>query len=151
MLHARGHSPMRGRSAGGARRYCYTVGLFGPYAWFSTVHTEFTCGRRRGRRATVKARMRILFCVNAAPLPPMDGFRLVVDALVRELRERPARHDVRVLAFRIADQDERDAPEYLRLIPHMQRGVWAKARLFFGASVRGRPLSADVEAARMRA
>lgn len=96
--------------------------------------------------------MRILFCVNAAPLPPMDGFRLVVDALVRELRGGPEqRHEVRVVAFRIADQDEHGTPEYLRLVPHVRRGAWAKAGLFVAASLRGRPLSADVEAGGMRA
>ncbi len=91
--------------------------------------------------------MRILFCVNAAPLPPMDGFRLVIDALVHELRQR---HEVRVVAFRIADQDERGAPEYLRLVPQVRRGICVKAGQFLGASVRRRPLSADVEAAAMR-
>jgi glycosyltransferase involved in cell wall biosynthesis len=92
--------------------------------------------------------MRILFCVNAAPLPPMDGFRLVVDALVREFRQR---HEVRVLAFHIPGQDERDAPGYLRLVPYRQPGVLGTIGLLLRAALRRRPLRADIDAADLRA
>ncbi|MGH8908923.1 MAG: glycosyltransferase family 4 protein [Egibacteraceae bacterium] len=91
--------------------------------------------------------MRILFCVNAAPLPPMDGFRLVVDALVREFRQR---HEVRVLAFAIPGQDPSSAPGHLRLVPYRPSGVLSRAGLLLRAAARGRPLRADVDAAGLR-
>jgi glycosyltransferase involved in cell wall biosynthesis len=45
--------------------------------------------------------VRILFCSLEAPLPPVNGLRSHVSALVRELRKE---HQVRVLAYRMPDQ-----------------------------------------------
>jgi glycosyltransferase involved in cell wall biosynthesis len=45
--------------------------------------------------------MRILVCSLEAPLPPVNGLRSHVSALVRELRKE---HQVRVLAYRMPDQ-----------------------------------------------
>ena len=45
--------------------------------------------------------MKILSCASAAPLPPTTGFTLVLNALLREFRQR---HLVRVIAHRRGDQ-----------------------------------------------
>jgi glycosyltransferase involved in cell wall biosynthesis len=91
--------------------------------------------------------MRVLFCVSAAPLPPTDGFRLVVEALVRELRQR---HEVRVLALHASCQEHDEGPEHLRLVPRPRRTTIGLAGLLLSATVRGRPLRADADAAAMR-
>jgi glycosyltransferase involved in cell wall biosynthesis len=49
--------------------------------------------------------MRILICAQQAPLPPANGFRLQVAALLRELRRE---HEVRVVALRFPDQERID-------------------------------------------
>src|SRR5205809_6495002 len=45
--------------------------------------------------------MRILVCTLEVPLPPVNGMRLQVGALVNELR---ARHDVRLVGLAFPDQ-----------------------------------------------
>ena len=41
--------------------------------------------------------MRVLICATEAPLPPTNGFRVMLTALTQEVQKA---HDVRVLAFR---------------------------------------------------
>jgi glycosyltransferase involved in cell wall biosynthesis len=88
--------------------------------------------------------MRILICASEAPLPPTNGFRLLLSALVAELR---LRHDVRVLALRSADQqpspEDRD---WLRLVERPAQSALADARALVSAVARRRPLSADAVA-----
>jgi polysaccharide biosynthesis protein PslH len=85
--------------------------------------------------------MRVLICATEAPLPPVNGFRLMLAALVRELRQD---HDVRVVAFRPPEQQESSAGETeLRLLPHPEHGLLGSALETAGAVVRGRPLRAD--------
>lgn len=45
--------------------------------------------------------MRVLICAHEAPLPPLNGFRLQVEALARALS---AHHEVRLVAYRMPDQ-----------------------------------------------
>lgn len=85
--------------------------------------------------------MRILICAVEAPLPPTNGLRLMLSALVRELRRD---HDVRVLAFRAADQFPDTADETgMRLLPRPGTGHAVAAAGLARAVLRGRPLSAD--------
>src|SRR6266566_8637870 len=92
--------------------------------------------------------MRILVCAHSAPLPPLDGFRLQVDALVRELQKR---HEVFVVAFRMPDQLPSELPrEDMRLIEPPPRSWLIDAALLARAIVRRRPLSVDRLAARIR-
>lgn len=65
------------------------------------------------------ATVRILFCSLEAPLPPMNGLRLQVSALVRELRRE---HEVRVLALRMPDQEKVTESEGMRLIEGKSSG-----------------------------
>jgi polysaccharide biosynthesis protein PslH len=57
--------------------------------------------------------VRILVCSLEAPLPPMNGLRSQVLALVRELRKE---HRVRVLAYRMPDQVAPATSEDIRLV-----------------------------------
>lgn len=58
--------------------------------------------------------MRILICSLEAPLPPVNGFRLQLSALIEQLRQR---HQVRVIAFRYPDQTAPNLDPECRLIP----------------------------------
>lgn len=93
--------------------------------------------------------MRILICAAQAPLPPSNGLRLQVGALLRELRQS---HDVRVLAFRMPDQGTHpdDEPD-VRLVPWPAKQPVKDLGLLVRAVVRGRPLRWDGLAARLRA
>ena len=85
--------------------------------------------------------MRILVCATEAPLPPVNGFRLMLTALTRELVRE---HDVRVLAFRSPDQRGSPPEESrLRLLPQPEDGFLGSAVQAAGAAARGRPLRAD--------
>jgi glycosyltransferase involved in cell wall biosynthesis len=91
--------------------------------------------------------MRILICASEAPLPPVNGFRVMLDALVREVRNT---HDVRVLAFQSPGQEApTKGDQELRLIPRPKglgpAGILEMAR----AAARDRPLRADRLAAPM--
>jgi polysaccharide biosynthesis protein PslH len=90
--------------------------------------------------------MRILICAVEAPLAPVNGFRLMLGALTRGLRRE---HQVRVLAFRAADQtaDALDQDE-LRLVAR-PRGRLGDATSLVNGVFRGRPLRADALAARL--
>lgn len=84
--------------------------------------------------------MRVLVVGAEAPFPPVTGFRLVVDALLRGL---PADHEVRFVGFRMPDQGTQELPVPGRLLtwPELSRldDAWDLAR----AVVTGRPLRPD--------
>jgi glycosyltransferase involved in cell wall biosynthesis len=85
--------------------------------------------------------MRILVCSLEAPLPPMNGFRLHLIPLLRELRRD---HDVRLVGFRYPDQDpaaEPDVPS--RLFPRPSTRLPGKARELPRSLMTGRPLGVD--------
>ncbi|MGH2556942.1 MAG: glycosyltransferase family 4 protein [Actinomycetota bacterium] len=63
--------------------------------------------------------MRILICSLEAPLPPSNGLRVHVSALVRELQKE---HEVRVLALHKLDQDDPGNLDWLRLVPDKIEG-----------------------------
>jgi glycosyltransferase involved in cell wall biosynthesis len=89
--------------------------------------------------------VRILICAIEAPLPPINGFRLMLGALLEEFRRD---HEVRVLALRAADQ-EADSREQnqLRLVPRPEAARLGDAAALVQAFVRRRPLRADAMAA----
>jgi glycosyltransferase involved in cell wall biosynthesis len=73
----------------------------------------------------------------------------MLTALTRELR---GRHDVRILAFRAGDQSPEPGDEHdLRLVERPATRNLAGARHLLRARMRGRPLTADLLAATMRA
>jgi glycosyltransferase involved in cell wall biosynthesis len=84
--------------------------------------------------------MRILICASEAPLPPVNGFRVLLTALTKELRRE---HSVRVLAFRSPDQrlTERE-PDDLRLLPQPENRFADSIAQTVQAFVAGRPLRA---------
>lgn len=89
--------------------------------------------------------MRILICAVEAPLPPINGFRLMLGALTQELRRK---HEVRVLAFRAADQEAAARDEsQLRLVPRPEADTLGDAAAVLQALLRRRPLRADALAA----
>lgn len=89
--------------------------------------------------------MRILICAVEAPLPPINGFRLMLSALTEELRRD---HEVRVLALRAADQDEAPVDEnHLRLVSRPEVHRLGDAAALVQALLRRRPLRADALAA----
>jgi glycosyltransferase involved in cell wall biosynthesis len=92
--------------------------------------------------------MRILICAHEAPLPPTNGFRLQVSALVGELRRH---HEVRLLSFLTPDQDaDGGAPDGMRLLPHPIAGPAGKAFRYPEAVLRRRPWGVDRLAAAIR-
>jgi glycosyltransferase involved in cell wall biosynthesis len=89
--------------------------------------------------------MRILICAVEAPLPPVNGFRLMLAALTKELRSE---HDVRVLAFVAPDQETVGSHDPgLRLVPRPEAARLGDAAALVQALVRRRPLRADAMAA----
>jgi len=91
--------------------------------------------------------MRILVCALEAPLPPVNGFRLHLSALIKELRRN---HQVFVLALHMPDQSGHVEPsEGLRLLAHPGRRP-LRARSIARAIVRGQPPFADEVAALFR-
>jgi glycosyltransferase involved in cell wall biosynthesis len=89
--------------------------------------------------------MRILICASEAPLPPTNGFRLMLGALTKELRRG---HDVRVLAFVARDQETVGSHDTgLRLVPRPEADRLGDAATLMQAFVRRRPLRADAMAA----
>lgn len=77
----------------------------------------------------------------------MNGFRVMLTALTRELR---ADHEVRVLAFRSPDQAAPPNAGDVRLLPRPEGGPGATLATLY-AAVRGRPLRADRLSAAMEA
>ena len=85
--------------------------------------------------------MRILVCASEAPLPPVNGFRVMLRALLQEVRRE---HEVRVLAFCSPGQEaEAEGEDDLRLIPRPQGFGPAAILETARAAARGRPLRAD--------
>jgi glycosyltransferase involved in cell wall biosynthesis len=82
--------------------------------------------------------VRILFCLVEAPLPPPNGFRLAVDALLRELAQLG--HELRVIGLRASDQHDH-AGEDMRLLRRRSR---SRAFLLARATLLRRPLTADL-------
>jgi len=92
--------------------------------------------------------MRVLVCSLEAPVPPMNGFRLHLIPLLRELRHN---HDVRLVGFRYPDQDPSAEPLIpSRLFPRPSTRVWGKVRELPRSLVTGRPLGVDRLANRLR-
>jgi polysaccharide biosynthesis protein PslH len=92
--------------------------------------------------------MRILICASEAPLPPTNGFRLMLTALVQELR---LRHEVRVLAILSPDQRSDPGTEQgLRLVPRRKTSRAKDAGALLRAFVTRRPLTADSLASSLR-
>lgn len=96
--------------------------------------------------------MRILICAQQAPLPPPDGFRLHLEALLQEFTQE---HEVRTLAFLSAAQvSDAGSPWDMRLLrlPARRSPQWFG---YIGSSLirsvfLGRPLRVDELAQRMR-
>jgi glycosyltransferase involved in cell wall biosynthesis len=87
--------------------------------------------------------MRILICASSAPLPPMNGFRLLVAALERELRRG---HTVTTVALLRKDQArpvQADRAGALVTVPPPPDGPMHVAAGLATASVLRRPLNAD--------
>jgi polysaccharide biosynthesis protein PslH len=88
--------------------------------------------------------VRILIVASSAPLPPLDGFGLLVDHLVRELRRS---HDVRVVAQVREDADpgglDGTYASDVRFSPRRRRPRWVAALSSPGAVLRSRPLTDD--------
>jgi len=83
--------------------------------------------------------MRVLFCAEEAPLPPDNGLRAPLAALVRHVGKE---NDVRVLAYRMPDQAA-EGTEEMRLVARPASGATRRAALFARSLARRRPLSAD--------
>jgi glycosyltransferase involved in cell wall biosynthesis len=85
--------------------------------------------------------LRILICASEAPLPPVNGFRVMLKALVREVRRE---HEVRMLAFRSPGQEAPATGEDdMQLLPR-PKGLDPTAILQMArAAAHGRPLRAD--------
>jgi glycosyltransferase involved in cell wall biosynthesis len=88
--------------------------------------------------------MRILICAVEAPLPPINGFRLMLTALTKELRRE---HEVRVLAFEAPDQKADTADETMRLVPRPEADRLGDVLALARGVAFGRPLRADQLAA----
>jgi glycosyltransferase involved in cell wall biosynthesis len=96
-------------------------------------------------RDAAPSRLRILVCALEAPLPPPNGLRLQLSALVRELGKS---HDLRIVGYRMPDQ-EAPAPDSWRLLSGGgARGISRGLTLARAAFV-GRPPHVDQLAARL--
>jgi glycosyltransferase involved in cell wall biosynthesis len=91
--------------------------------------------------------VRILICSLEAPLPPVNGFRLQLRALIEQLRQR---HDIRILAFRYPDQTLPNHDPNVRLLPRPATSRAAKARALPRSFLTRRPLGVAELAARLR-
>jgi len=91
--------------------------------------------------------VRILICSLEAPLPPTNGLRLMLKALLSELRKE---HDVRVLAFRSPDQTVPNEDPAVRLISRRPAGPIGRTVSLVRAMVTRRPLGVQAIAARLR-
>jgi polysaccharide biosynthesis protein PslH len=92
--------------------------------------------------------VRILICSSQAPLPPINGFRLHLSALLAELKTR---HDVRVLGVRMPGQVAPSEFDGLRLVSPSDPGLIERRASFARDLVRGRPLGTGERAASLRA
>jgi glycosyltransferase involved in cell wall biosynthesis len=92
--------------------------------------------------------VRILICSSEAPVAPLNGFTLVVSALLRELGKR---HDVRVLGFGSPEQRRLhwEAGEGIHIVPRPATGGPEKIRAHARAVLTNRPLRLDTRASSM--
>jgi len=91
--------------------------------------------------------VRILICSLEAPLPPTNGLRLMLQALLSELRKE---HEVRMLAFRSPDQTAPNEDPAVRLIARKPPGPFGRTISLVRAMVTRRPLGVQSIAARLR-
>ena len=93
--------------------------------------------------------MRVLFCSEQPPLPPLNGSRLVLRALVRELA---ARHELRLLSFGSAQGQDPTSIEGLpmRLLPRREERRRDLASHLMHAIRTGRPMRVDGFADQLR-
>jgi glycosyltransferase involved in cell wall biosynthesis len=91
--------------------------------------------------------VKILVCSLEAPLPPVNGFRLHLEALLSELRRA---HDVRVVAMRYPDQTAPTPDPSVRLVRRPSIGLLGKAAAFPRSALARRPLGVDALAGRLR-
>jgi polysaccharide biosynthesis protein PslH len=85
--------------------------------------------------------LRILICASSPPFPPMDGFHLLLDELMRGLQRS---HDVRLVAQLPQGEGPQDTTDpNLRLAPFRRRGRLHAAVSAPGTVLRSRPLSDD--------
>jgi glycosyltransferase involved in cell wall biosynthesis len=93
--------------------------------------------------------MRILICSEQAPLPPVNGIRLVMRALVGELAPR---HELRMLSF--GPPEHKDVTQIdgvpIRVLPRDKERRKDVALHLGRALFTGRPMRADGYAAQMR-
>jgi glycosyltransferase involved in cell wall biosynthesis len=90
--------------------------------------------------------VKILVCSLEAPLPPVNGFRLQLGALIHELR---GDHRVRVLALRYPDQTG-PVDDDMRLLPRPSISTLGKVMALPRAALTRRPLGVAGLAARLR-
>jgi glycosyltransferase involved in cell wall biosynthesis len=81
--------------------------------------------------------VKILFCTVEAPLPPPNGFRLAVGALLQRLERRG--HELRLVGLRTAEQRGEPAP-WMRLLSAPEGG---RPLRLVRATVLRRPAAAD--------
>jgi glycosyltransferase involved in cell wall biosynthesis len=93
--------------------------------------------------------MRILFCSEQPPIPPLDdGIRIPLHAVIAHLERR---HEVRVLALaRPEEEREAGSRSELRVVRRPHAGRLRDSLLLVRAELTGEPLRADVLAGSMR-
>jgi polysaccharide biosynthesis protein PslH len=93
--------------------------------------------------------MRILICSEQPPVPPANGVRLVVRALIRELA---LRHQIRLLCFGAPNRDGNriDGPP-ARIVENSETRRWNVASRLGRAILTGRPMHVDELQKAMRA
>jgi glycosyltransferase involved in cell wall biosynthesis len=89
--------------------------------------------------------VRILICSEYVPLPPNNGARLVLRAVLKELQQR---HDVRVLCLATPDEARRCDPATTRPVVVI-RPRWSLPIGLVRSTLSGRPLRLDGIAAAM--
>jgi polysaccharide biosynthesis protein PslH len=90
--------------------------------------------------------VRILVCASAAPIPPLNGFGLLLDHLVRELRTA---HEVRLVAHLEPHRSAEPGHPDVQLVPSASTG---RIRAVLGSPevlLRSRPLADDRRAAEL--
>jgi glycosyltransferase involved in cell wall biosynthesis len=87
--------------------------------------------------------MRILICSEYAPLEPLNGARLVLTSLLRELRPH---HEVRLLVVGTRSDAERCDPQWTRVVV-VEKPRWLLPLFVARATASGRPLRLDAHAA----
>jgi glycosyltransferase involved in cell wall biosynthesis len=88
--------------------------------------------------------VKILFCTVEAPLPPPDGFRLALGALLEQLDRRG--NELRLVGLRTAEQ-RGEAKPWMRLLPAPEGGRLLR---LVRATMLRRPVAADSLAGALR-